>query len=196
MDLSRSSQLLVVGLKETFLGLELGTAHPVIVEIGLVLHYLPDWVILVRELLRHGDRIVNRLLPLARAPIPQQAEHRVILLSRAKLATSSSSLLLILLSFLLASSGRGLSLGSPLLLLLLILLCWLLLFFLFSSCGRGVGSITEIILSGLTTLLFLIPFLFLFISTTFSSLICSILRWLLLLECLGLFCWSGVSFDH
>ena len=74
MDLSSTSQLLVVRLKKLFFCAKLSTTNSVHVVVAIVLLDLTKWEIAIRELLRHRDAIVNRLLPLSRAPAAKHAE--------------------------------------------------------------------------------------------------------------------------
>ena len=74
MHLSCSSEFLVVGLKEAFLGLQLRARHSEIVMIEVVCHELSNREVAIGELLRDWDRVVNGLFPLTRAPIAQHTE--------------------------------------------------------------------------------------------------------------------------
>ena len=74
MHLSCSSELLIIGLKQALLGLQLRARHSVIVMIEVVRLDLSNGEVAIGELLRDWDRIVNGLFPLSRAPIAQHTE--------------------------------------------------------------------------------------------------------------------------
>ena len=67
------------------------------VVLCVVLHNLTSRVVLVVELLRDGDGIVYCLLPLARTPVAEKTQLRVILLPLCVVAFSLLFLVLFLL---------------------------------------------------------------------------------------------------
>ena len=74
------------------------------VVLCVVLHNLTIRVVLVVELLRDGDGIVYCLLPLARSPVAEKTQFRIILLL---LCIVASSLLFLVLFFLLCRFSIG-----------------------------------------------------------------------------------------
>ena len=63
MDFSCPPQLLVVAFEEALLGSELGARDPIIVVVAVMLHDLADREVSIGVLLRHGNGVVNILLP-------------------------------------------------------------------------------------------------------------------------------------
>lgn len=74
MHLSRPSKLLVIRLKELLLRTHLQTRDPMLVVFVIVRHDLTHREVAIRELLRHGNGVVDSLLPYARAPAAEHAE--------------------------------------------------------------------------------------------------------------------------
>lgn len=133
MHLSRPSKLLVIRLKELLLRTHLQTRDPMLVVFVIVRHDLTHREVAIRELLRHGNGVVDSLLPYARAPAAEHAEDRVVLLALAKASSSSTTITtLLLLLFVLLLLCRGSTIFSLLTLCLLLILarlrsCWLTL---------------------------------------------------------------------
>lgn len=132
MHLSRPSKLLVIRLKELLLRTHLQTRDPMLVVFVIVRHDLTHREVAIRELLRHGNGVVDSLLPYARAPAAEHAEDRVVLLALAKASSSTTITTLLLLLFVLLLLCRGSTIFSLLTLCLLLILarlrsCWLTL---------------------------------------------------------------------
>ena len=74
MNLSGTSQLFIVRLKQSLLGSQFSTANSVLVELSRVFLDLTKWEVAIGELLRDRNSILGVLPPVTSIPASKQSE--------------------------------------------------------------------------------------------------------------------------
>lgn len=74
MNLSGTSQLFIVRLKQSLLGSQFSTANSVLVALSRVFLDLTKWEVAIGELLRDRNSILGVLLPVTSIPASKQSE--------------------------------------------------------------------------------------------------------------------------